>query len=147
MTTYYGVNATEAFVTTGGTVESSKAGGRVRTLQDTFEASAVTAASPVILGGVVLPAGARILPSSTVRHDDLGTGGTIDVVLIATDDATQTSLIADLDVGSAATVEFDDIAYIDTFPAAVAEESYFGIVVADAAATGTIKVDIQYVID
>lgn len=149
MATVYGTNATNAFNTTPvAKTPSSKAGGRVRWLNDTYEAAAAADGTVILMGGKTIPAGAQILPSTTIQIDDLGTGGTIDLILVsAADGTTQTSIVAGLDAGSAATFEMDDIGYIGTFPYTVAAESYIAILIDDAAATGTIVLNAQYTVD
>ena len=148
MANVYGTNATEAFVTAGGTVQSAKAGGRIRSLVDTYEAAALAATSNIIIGGKTLPAGAEILPSSFIQFDDLGTGVTADLILVAVDGAAEITIVADVDVAaSAVTLDFSAIANIGALPVTVAAESYLAIKIGDAAATGTIVANIEYVID
>lgn len=146
MADVYGTNATSALNTTPASmVPSSDWGGRLRAMNDTYEASSAAAGTVIILGK--LPKGAKIQPQSNVRHDALATaasGGTLAIKLRTVDGGTLTTLVAATLVEAAGTIDLNDI---DTFPYEVTAESYVVAEVGTASATGTIKSNIVYTVD
>jgi hypothetical protein len=146
MADVYGVNATGALNTTPAQkVEVSSWGGRLRVLNDSYEASAAAAGTDVIVGR--LTASQVLQPDSFVQFDALGVGVTLDIALRPTDGTTATVIIAGVDASSAGVIDFRAVANIGDMPETVATESDLIIQIQDAAATGTIVSQFRYTID
>ena len=116
------MNATGALNTTPAQkVEASAWGGRLRVLNDSYEASAAAAGTDVIVGR--LTASQVLQPDSFVQFDALGAGVTLDVALRAISDGTETEIIAGVDASSAGVIDFRAAANIGAMPETVSEES------------------------
>jgi len=144
MSTYYGVNKTKFNTPIGSNiVDSGSNKGQVCSMYDSYEADGVTAAS-VIQMCDKLPKGSRVVRIEVIA-DDLGTGNTIDV-----GDATTVDRYADgVNIASAATAtvfpsaaEIAGVGYVITG----SSDDQLQIVVNTAAASGTIKMQVMYVI-
>ena len=144
MATVYGVNADKQFVDEPSTkIDASLYRGVVRHSTDTYEAAA--AAAGTIIRMFRVNAGDVILPLTTLRCDDLGTGVTADIILDPDDGTTDVELAVNIDVASAASsTSMSAAAYINTFPYTVAKTGWICVETADAAATGTIKLDLYH---
>jgi hypothetical protein len=110
--------------------------GRVQVVYDTYEASAASAGSEFTVG--VIPAGARILPISSVMTDAAGTAATIAVG----DGTTADKFMAAANVSAAGNHNFDAI---DELGEDLDAATTIVLTTAAQAFTGTIKVWVYYV--
>lgn len=143
MATVYGVNKTKYNTPVGSNiVDQGINKGNVCFMQDSYEAAAA-ASGTIIEVCDKLPTGA-IVTSVVVAFDDLGTGVTLDI-----GDGNAADRYGDgIDAASAAAVHaYPIIAEIATMGEAVGEDDddqQIQITVGGSAATGTIKIQVEY---
>jgi hypothetical protein len=136
MSTNYGVHRT---IEKAGLnkLDPGEWGGRVKCAYDSFEADGVTAASTISM--CFVPKGARIVAGS-MFHDALGTGVTLSVG----DGTTADEYMAAASAASAGSLDFDAI---DNLGEPLDDDKYMIVTVGAAAATGTIKMFVWYVLE
>ncbi len=137
-----GVNITNLDATPVVLPKASNVHGRIRAWYDTYEASALAAASTITLAR--LPAGAKVL-NVTVWHDDLGTSaGTLEVG----DAADPNRFLTAFATGAAGAQDMKGAnADINGVGFDYTTETDIVVTTAGAAVTGTIKMLVEYTVD
>lgn len=144
MATYKGVNRTLADTPEGSNImDPGVQKGKVRVIMDTYEANAIAAGS-IIEMGELLPKGARVL-EIVMMHDALG-AAIIDIGDYEDDNRYNN----DVDVSVANIVDRIDLIngrqyeVVETTPGATTTDRQIILTTANAAITGTIKIEIYY---
>lgn len=147
MADFYGVHYTEGFITKPPSFpDPSDSGGRVRILRDTYEADGEVQNSRLFMGGLKLPANARIV-DYIMSADALGTSTAIQLIRIDSDGTTETAISAAITSTSATFTRATLIAQIQHQNTSGAEQVIAVDVTGSGAVTGTIVVEVFYVID
>lgn len=152
MARQYGVNATKRYATIPQLAEQGQAGGRVKSLYDTFTITAALTDEFIEMGE--LPAGARVIDVRFVFADMDASGGTIDVGWEASSDAVEA---VDLD-GFGANVDVTSAGVYSTFTTGSALAGYQKVFAAPVkvgltvdgdcdATSGVIHMEVLYAID
>lgn len=154
MATVYGVNSTKALTPTSeNIIDMGDLGGRVRCMFDTYEAAA-DAAGTVIEMGQKLPVNARVL--DVILHtDDLGNSVTLavgdyedaDRYIDATDHGAGAELQTEMGIGNIAGFGYKIDETYTGVTVGAGSDRQITITTAVAAATGTIKLLVLYVLD
>ena len=141
MATVYGANYTKQFVNVPSEkIPKGEQYGRVHVAYDSYEASGAIAINTLI-NFMKLPAGARVI-GCTLKYDDLGSAGVIDVGT----SADQNAFINAADVNSAAGAsQMDNEA--GNLAQYSSETQVIAKVTSATTAAGTIELMMEYVVD
>lgn len=143
----YGVHYTEAFITKPPSFpDPSDSGGRVRILRDTVEAAAIPDDDRVFMGGLKLPANGRIV-DWIVAADALGATTSIQLIRIDSDGTTETTISPVITTTSASFTRATLIAHVQHQNTSGAEQVIAIKVINTGSITGTVVVEVSYVID
>lgn len=140
MATVSGVNYTKQTNTPADMVLPRDSHGRVRVMYDTYEASAVASGSTIQL--FKIPVDARVLDFK-IWHDALGSSSTL-----AFGDSGDVDRLHAATASSSASIMVPLIAAIDTMAGyTYTAETVLSLTTAGASITGTIHVQLTYVVD